>query len=121
MIVAALSDLMFISRIATAASAAGADVQVARTVDDVVARARQLKPGLLLLDLDCRTFDPLATLARLKSDPELSAIPVVGFVSHVEADVIAAARASGIDEVLARSAFVARLPEMMRKAAEADT
>jgi hypothetical protein len=38
---------------------------------------------------------------------------MLGFVSHVDSDVIAAARAAGIDEVLARSAFAARLAEIL--------
>jgi len=38
---------------------------------------------------------------------------VVGFVSHVQTETIAAARAAGIDEVMARSAFVARLATLL--------
>jgi PleD family two-component response regulator len=113
MILAALDDLMFTSRITTAAAAAGAELRLARTADAVLDAARQLGPSVILMDLNCRAVDPLATLSRLKSDPALAAIRVVGFASHVQADVIAAARAAGADDVLARSAFVARLPQLL--------
>jgi len=43
--------------------------------------------------------------------------PVLGFASHVAAETIAAARGAGCDEVLARSAFTRRLPELLRKLA----
>ena len=54
-------------------------------------------------------MDALEVLARFRSDPATAALKVVGFVSHVRADRIAAAKQAGIDQVLARSAFVAKL------------
>jgi hypothetical protein len=38
---------------------------------------------------------------------------VLGFGSHVDADLLAAARAAGCDEVLARSKFFARARELL--------
>ncbi len=113
MIVAALDDWMFTSRIRAAAKGVGADVRFARTTDEAVALARGETPTLVLLDLNGRGADPLGTLAAFKSDPTLSGVRVIGFVSHVQADLIAAARAGGIDDVMARSAFVARLPTLL--------
>lgn len=113
MILAAVIDLMFASRIRTAASSAGTEVQFVRTADQVVEQAAARHPSLILIDLNAAPLDPLAVVARLKGHPELRAIRVVGFVSHVQAELIAAARAAGVDSVLARSAFVARLPELL--------
>jgi hypothetical protein len=39
----------------------------------------------------------------------------VGFASHVDADTIAAAEAAGCDEVLPRSRFFRRLPELTQQ------
>jgi PleD family two-component response regulator len=115
MILAALDDLMFTSRIRAAASGIGADVRFARNADEVMTAAREQAPRLIVLDLNARRADPIAVIAALKADPDLSRIRIVGFVSHVQADVIAAARSAGIDEVLARSAFVTRLPDLLRE------
>jgi hypothetical protein len=49
----------------------------------------------------------------MKADPELKTIRTLGFVSHVDSGTIAAARAAGIDEVLARSAFADKLGEIL--------
>jgi len=111
MVLAGVADLMFSSRIR--AAAAGRPVEFARSADDLLARARALGPSLILLDLNAAPLDPLGSIARLKADPALAGIRIVGFVSHVQADVIAAARQAGIDEVMARSAFTARLPELL--------
>lgn len=113
MILAAVADLMFSSRIRAAAGAAGAEVQFARTAEEILTRARGGAPSRILLDLNAAVLDPIATVQRLKGDDGLKTIPIVGFVSHVQSDVIAAARGAGIDEVLARSAFVARLAELL--------
>jgi hypothetical protein len=51
----------------------------------------------------------------MKSDPGLSTIPTLGFASHVQTDVIDAARKAGIDEVLARSAFTMQLGEILQR------
>jgi hypothetical protein len=49
----------------------------------------------------------------LKADPDLRDIPTTGFVSHVNTALIMAARQAGMDEVMARSAFAANLPQIL--------
>jgi PleD family two-component response regulator len=113
MILSAVADVMFSSRIRTAAAASGADVRFARTAEETLTQARVLRPALILLDLNAAQLSPIDTIARIKADSDLAGVRVLGFVSHVEGAVIAAARAAGIDDVLARSAFVSRLPELL--------
>ena len=59
---------------------------------------------------------PIETIAAIKQDPALAATRTLGFVSHVQSDVIAAARQAGCDEVLARSAFTEKLPAILSAA-----
>jgi len=112
-IVAAVDDLMFSSRIRTAARQMGIDLSFARSPEDLLSQARAKNPGLIIFDLNATNLDPIATIAALKADDSLRAITTIGFVSHVDASLIAQARAAGIDEVLARSAFSARLGEIL--------
>ena len=49
----------------------------------------------------------------MKADPALQSIRTLGYVSHVDSDTIERARAAGIDQVLARSAFSDRLGEIL--------
>jgi PleD family two-component response regulator len=115
MILAAVDDLLFASKISSAASQLGIDVVFAKTADEVLAQARALRPRLVIFDLNGRRTDPLAAIAALKADSGLTEVRTIGFVSHVQADMIDAARRAGIDEVLARSAFSARLGEILRR------
>jgi hypothetical protein len=74
---------------------------------------RASAPALVVFDLNNPRTDPLGTVAAMKSDAALSSIRTVGFVSHVQTDLIEAARSAGVGEVLARSAFTARLADIL--------
>jgi PleD family two-component response regulator len=116
-ILAILDDLLFTSKIRSAAAHAGATVVFARSSQDALARMRTEPPALVILDLNNPRTDPLGTIAAMKADAALDAIPTVGFVSHVDGATIAAARDAGIDEVMARSAFVTSLPQVLARGA----
>jgi CheY-like chemotaxis protein len=113
MIVCVVDDLLFSVKISTTAKAVGADVYFERMPGMALARIKEKQPSLAIFDLNSARLDPLQVIARLKSDPETRGIKTLGFVSHVDADTIAAARQAGIDEVLARSAFADRLGDIL--------
>lgn len=113
MVLIAVDDLLFSSKIRTTAKQIGVELTFARTPDDILAQARSLKPGLIIFDVNCEKADPINTVAALKADPELKDIPTTGFVSHVDTQMILAARRAGMDEVMARSAFAANLPQIL--------
>lgn len=116
MILAAVDDMLFSSKIRTTAKLSGVELTFARTPDAILAQARALKPSLVIFDLNCAKADPINTVAALRRDPELASIPTMGFVSHVDTATIQAARAAGIGEVLARSAFAADLATILTDA-----
>ena len=113
MILAAVDDLLFSSKIRTTAKQAGVDLSFARTPSEIVERARALQPSLVIFDLDSAKASPIETVTALKRDPTLASIRTLGFVSHVHTELIDAARRAGIDDVMARSAFAARLAEIL--------
>jgi PleD family two-component response regulator len=114
MIVCVLDDLLFSVKISTAAKSLGADVYFERAPGMAVSRIKEKQASLVILDLNCAKLNPLGIVRELKADPETRGIRTLGFVSHVQVDRIAAAREAGIDEVLARSAFVDRLGDILQ-------
>src|SRR5262245_532045 len=112
-ILAVLDDLMFTSKIRTAAAAVGVTVEFARSSSTALERMRTGAPSLVIFDLNNQRTDPLGTVAAMKKEPVLAALRTLGYVSHVQTDLINAARAAGVDEVLARSAFTTRLGEIL--------
>ena len=113
MILAVLDDLLFSIKIKTAAKTLGAEVFFERSPDQVLESVRTRGPRLVIFDLDSVKMRPIEVIAAMKTDPALRDIPTLGFVSHVRADVIAAARAAGVGQVLARSAFVDQLGSIL--------
>lgn len=113
MIVAVLDDLLFSIKIKTAAKTLGAEVHFERAPDQVLDSIRSKSPRLVIFDLDSSKMRPMEAIAAMKTDAALRDIPTLGFVSHVHDDVIAQARAAGIGQVLARSAFVDRLVSIL--------
>ena len=117
MILVAVDDMLFSSKIRTVAKLAGVDITFARTPPEILERSRTLRPSLVIFDLNSAKAMPLETVASLKADPELASIRTLGFVSHVHTELIGAARGAGIDEVMARSAFAGNLAEILQTAA----
>jgi PleD family two-component response regulator len=117
MIVAVLDDLMFSSKIKTAAKQLGVSVVFARSTDAALAEMRKNAPTLVILDLNNPRTNPLDIVSAMKQDAALAAVPTVGFASHVQTDVINAARQAGVGEVLARSAFTQQLGEILTRQA----
>jgi CheY-like chemotaxis protein len=118
-LIALVDDLLFLSRIREAGRSAGIEVRAVRDASDLLAAARQ-HGRLVLVDADSERLPWQAAVAALRAEPELDALPVIAFVSHVRADLAEAARAAGASRVLARSAFVKELPELVARAALAE-
>ena len=115
MILAVVDDLMFVSKIRTAARQGAVSVSFARSSAAALDEMRKAPPALVIFDLNNPRTDPLGTVAAMKADPALASIPTVGYVSHVQTDLIEAARQAGVGEVLARSAFSERLPAILER------
>jgi len=102
---ALVSDLMFSSRITAEAKAAGAQVQILRKPEQL----NQAEGELLLVDLNLPGATTAAAAWRQKEGRR-----TVGFVSHIDAATIAAAREAGLEEIMPRSRFIQVLPELLR-------
>ena len=113
MIVAVLDDLMFTSKIKTTAGQLGVAVAFARSADAALAEMRKSAPSLVIFDLNNPRTNPLGIVSAMKQDPALASIPTIGYASHVQTDVIEAARRAGVDDVMARSAFTQQLAQIL--------
>jgi DNA-binding NarL/FixJ family response regulator len=120
MILAVVDDLLFLSKIQQTAQHVGVAVKAARPAD-LPKLAIEDVPKALLLDLNHRSGKALEVLRNLKSDSKTKDIATIAFVSHVQNDLIAAARDAGCDVILARSAFVSQLPSLLHRFSGTET
>jgi PleD family two-component response regulator len=115
MILAVLDDLMFSSKIKTAANQLGVDLRFSRSLDGALDTMRKNPPSLVIFDLNNERLNPLGIVAAMHADPALTSIPTLGYASHVQTDVINAARQAGVGDVLARSAFTQQLGDILER------
>jgi len=114
MMLALVDDLLFLSKIQQTAQHLGLTVKSAGPAELPNLPGDEL-PSALILDLNHRSGKALEVLRTLKSDSKTKDIAIIGFVSHVQTDLIARAREAGCDLVLARSAFVSQLPSLLQR------
>ena len=115
-VLAIIPDLIFSTKVFSTAKDLGVSIQGARTLEVVAQRLTDPELRLVLIDLGASTLDPLAAIRLIRETPKPPRI--ICFVSHVETELAAAARAAGADLVLARSQFSSQLPSLLQAAGE---
>jgi CheY-like chemotaxis protein len=104
-VTAVVDDMFFVSKIRATGKALGLIVKFPRTLDAFRETVNEEPPNLILVDLHNAKIDPIGLAEELKSDETFKSIPLLGFFSHVQADLQRKAAAAGYDEVLPRSLF----------------
>ncbi len=113
-ILAVVSDLFFSVKIGEAAKKAGIAIEFVTNGAAVMEKAKD-HPCLIIFDLNFDAAEPLRLLRALKADAELRKINLLGYLSHVQADLKQEAQATGCDSVIARSAFSMNLPQILKR------
>lgn len=111
-VVALMDDLFFQMKLAETAKHLGVEIKVATNADALLALLEPA-PKLVIVDLNSRS-QPLAAIERVHAAK--NGIRVVAFLSHVQTDLAAQARAAGCSEVLPRSTFTQNLAAILAAA-----
>src|ERR1700752_3132957 len=94
-------DLMVVSRVAGAASQAGAELRTAANATQAVEMCRKNSARVLIIDLSTPGVDVAALVEAAKGDGD-QAPAIIAFGPHVHEERLAAAREAGCDQVLSR-------------------
>lgn len=111
-VVALMDDLFFQMKVAETAKHLGVEFKVAANAD-VLVTMLDSPTKLVIVDLNARS-NPLETIARLRATQK--ELPIVAFLSHVQTELTAQARAAGSTEVMPRSMFTQNLAAILGKA-----
>ncbi len=110
-VIALVPDLLFGSNLHGALAAGGDDCQLIG--DPVAARAACADAQLLIVDLTDADFGGIELVAQMGAAGELDRLRTLGFYSHVEPAVKAAALAAGFDLVVPRSRINREAPQLV--------
>ncbi len=112
MILVAVRDLLFASKIDAAARRVGAQVAWAPRAVPLLDAVADRRPDSVLLDLG----EPGALDAVRAIRSAHPAVRVVAFVGHLRTDLVHEARAMGVEEVLTRGQLSASLDDVLLRA-----
>jgi DNA-binding NarL/FixJ family response regulator len=107
-----MDDLFFQMKVAETAKHLGVEFKVATTADALL-NMLDAPTKLLIVDLNARS-QPVATIEKLRATHK--ELRVVAFLSHVQTELAAQARAAGATEVVPRSVFTQNLAAILEAA-----
>jgi len=114
MIVCRIPDLLIRSKVDVAVRHYGVEAFYAPDAGAAIAAAGRPGVRLVLVDLDAPGVDGAELVRELRA---ATSARIVGFCSHVMADLIRAARDAGANTVMANSTFAASVPGLVAEAA----
>ena len=112
-VIALVDDLFFQSKLMETARRLGVTLKIAGTGPALLNAAAEQEHKLVLVDLNARqgALDAVSQLHEAGN-----AQPIIGFLSHVQAELAERALAAGCQSVLPRSKFTAELPQILGQA-----
>jgi PleD family two-component response regulator len=115
-VLAAVSDLFFSVKLTEAAKRAGLALEFVKEPKELLEKAAaEHKPSLIIFDLNFEALQPLKLIGKLKAKAETRSISLIGYLSHIQAELKQQAHEAGCDMVLARSAFSQNLPLIFKR------
>jgi CheY-like chemotaxis protein len=116
-IFAFIEDLFFLAKIQETSRKLNVKVEFVKTDKDILERLKNNgdeKPSLIIFDLNNANAKPLQTIPKLKKELK-KGTAIIGFLSHLQADLKVKAQEAGCDMVLPRSSFSQNLPSLLRR------
>ena len=113
-VLAVVTDLFFSVKLSEAAKRNGLALEFVKEGREVLEKAKS-NPSLIVFDLNFEAVNPLQLIAKLKGSAETKGISVIGYLSHIQAELKQQAQEAGCDMVLARSAFSMNMSQIFKR------
>jgi DNA-binding NarL/FixJ family response regulator len=109
-VIACVEDLFFRSKIEATARHLTAPVRFV-TAQELPGACADGSTAAVLLELS--SDGALAAVRKLRADEATAAMPVIGFLSHVDRALAERAEAAGVSKIMPRSQFSENLPDLL--------
>lgn len=107
-------DLFFSTKIRDTARYLGHSATIARTTDDLIQKAGELSPTLIIVDLTAEGVHLDESLTRLRGEAEAAPVPLLAFTTHA-----AWKRTTPLHhlctQVVTKEVFARELPTLLQK------
>lgn len=117
-VIIAANNMIFTSKIMTLLDGMDAEGIKAIRSDDIFTKAQEIKPDLIIIDLNLNGIEAPSLINKLRSYSATRAIPIVCYSPHVLKDQMKAAKTAGATEVLPNSKMTSRMNNILSKYVE---
>ena len=114
-VIIAVNNMIFTSKIMSVLDRLDAEGIKAIRSDDIFAKAQELQPNLIIIDLNLNGIEAPALINKLRSYAATKRIPIVCYSPHVMADQMKAALTAGANEVYTNSKMTSRMGKILGK------
>lgn len=115
-VVAVIDDLFFQAKVRAALQHLGLAAEIVPNRGRLHARLQAGEaPVLIIVDLTLRSGDAVALIRELRAAQRGRSTPVLAFGAHVAVETQRQALQAGATQVVAKSAFAKRLPQLVRQ------
>ncbi|MBW8056737.1 MAG: hypothetical protein V3U42_08790 [candidate division NC10 bacterium] len=119
-ILAFVPDLFFSTKVRDTANYLGHTVEISRTTADLIQKARELSPHLLIVDLTAEDVNLEEPLTQLRGEAESLPIPLLAFTTHAAWKQTAPLHPL-CNQVVTKEVFARDLPALLQKYLGAET
>lgn len=114
-VVAVIDDLFFQAKVRTILQHLGLAADIIPDGRRLQARLQGGVPALVIIDLTLRSGDATSLIRDLRATEHGRSVPILAFGSHVAVEVQKEALQAGASQVVTKSAFAKRLPQLVRQ------
>lgn len=115
-VVAVIDDLFFQAKVRVTLQHMGLAAEIVPNGGRLHARLQAGDaPDLVIVDLTLRSGDTVALIRELRTSERGRSVPILAFGAHVAVETQKQALQAGATQVVAKSAFAKRLPQLVRQ------
>ncbi len=111
----AVNNMIFTSKIMSVLDGMEAEGIKAIRSEEIFTKAQELRPDLIIIDLNLNGIEAPALINKLRSYGVTSKIPILCYSPHIMADQMKAAKSAGATEVLPNSKMTSRMQQILGK------
>ena len=114
-VIVAANNMIFTSKIMSFLDRQDAEGIKAIRSDEIFTKAQELKPDLIIIDLNLNGIEAPSLINKLRSYGATAGIPIICYSPHVLKDQMEAAKMAGATEVLPNSKMSSRMNQILAK------
>jgi len=114
-VIVAANNMIFTSKIMSFLDRQDAEGIKAIRSDEIFTKAQELKPDLIIIDLNLNGIEAPSLINKLRSYGATAHIPIICYSPHVLKDQMEAAKMAGATEVLPNSKMSSRMNQILAK------